>query len=205
MSETPYPSDAAPPYDELADEGYRRTEIAEYGATEQPAVAARMAPHLRMIRAGAVCALVAVIFAVLAVVRFPAFDSESTGLGWAVAALVGSVAVLAGCVIQVATWQRAIASWRGERVQDLHAEARLSWVAHVLSYPAVLVVLFGTMSGSARAGWSATAAVLLALTLLFVLAAQVLAGVQYLRPSGPPGTIPAHMRRLIERSRTRED
>ena len=46
---------------------------------------------------------------------------------------------------------------------------------------------------------------LLALALLFVLAAQVLAGVQYLRASGPPGTLPAHMRRLIERSRARED
>lgn len=206
MSETPNPPDAAADAEELVDEGYRRDEIAEYGATEQPAVAARMAPHLRMIRAGAVCALVAVIFAVLAVVRFPAFSStESTGIGWAIAALVASVAVLAGCVIQVATWQRAIASWRGERIQDLHGEARLSWVAHVLSYPAVVVVLFGAMAGSARAGWSATAAVLLALGLLFVLAAQVLAGVQYLRPSGPPGTIPAHMRRLIERSRTRED
>lgn len=205
MSETPHPPDAAPQFEELADEGYRRDEIAEYGATEQPAVAARMAPHLRMIRVGAVCALVAVVFAVLAVVRFPAFDNESTGLGWAVAALVGSVAVLAGCVIQVATWQRAIASWRGQRIQDLHGEARLSWVAHVLSYPAVVVVLFGSMAGSARAGWSATAAVLLALALLFVLAAEVLAGVQYLRPSGPPGTIPAHMRRLIERSRSRED
>lgn len=205
MSENPQPPDAAHQLEELTDEGYRREEIAEYGATAQPAVAARMAPHLRMIRVGAACALVAVIFAVLAVVRFPAFDNESTGLGWAVAALVASVAVLAGCVIQVATWQRAIASWRGERIQDLHGEARLSWVAHVLSYPAVVVVLFGAMAGSARAGWSATAAVLLALTLLFVLAAQVLAGVQYLRPSGPPGTLPAHMRRLIERSRTRED
>ena len=42
-------------------------------------------------------------------------------------------------------------------------------------------------------------------TLLFVLAAQVLAGVQFLRPSGPPGTLPAHIRRLKVRSRYRNE
>jgi len=45
----------------------------------------------------------------------------------------------------------------------------------------------------------------LAVTLIFVLAAQVLAGVQFLRASGPPGTIPAHIRRLKELSRDRND
>jgi hypothetical protein len=45
----------------------------------------------------------------------------------------------------------------------------------------------------------------LAVTLLFVFAAQVLAGVQFLRPSGPPGTLPAHIRRLSRRSRYRND
>jgi hypothetical protein len=41
--------------------------------------------------------------------------------------------------------------------------------------------------------------------LLLVIAAQVLAGVQFLRPSGPPGTLPAHIRRLKEQSRMRND
>jgi hypothetical protein len=61
------------------------------------------------------------------------------------------------------------------------------------------------MEGSAAAGWSSASAVLLAVTLLFVLAAQVLTGVQFLRPSGPPGTLPAHIRRLSRLSRYRND
>jgi hypothetical protein len=61
------------------------------------------------------------------------------------------------------------------------------------------------MAASAAAGWSAASAGLLAVAFILVLAAQVLAGVQFLRPSGPPGTLPAHMRRLIEKSRSRND
>lgn len=190
----------------MRDDSYTPEQIGAYGATEQPAVAARMAPHLRMTEIGAVSALVAVVCAIVAIVRFPAFsDISPTGVGWAVTALVGAVLILAVCVIQVAVWLRAMASWRGQRIQDLHGEARLSWIAHLVSYPAVLVALLGSIAGSAYATWSATAAALLGLSLLFVLAAQVLSGVQYLRPSGPPGTLPAHMRRLIERSKQRED
>ncbi len=190
----------------MRDADYSSDQIGAYGATEQPAVAARMVPHLRMTEIGAGCALLAVVFAVAAVVRFPSFDDTgATGLGWAVTALVGAVLVLAICVIQVVVWLRAMASWRGRRIQDLHGEARLSWIAHLASYPAVVLALLGSIAGSSYATWSATAAVLLGLCLLFVLAAQVLSAVQYLRPSGPPGTLPAHMRRLVERSQQRED
>ncbi len=190
----------------MRDARYSPEQIGAYGATEQPAVAARMTPHLRMTEIGAGFALVAVVCAVLAVERFPAFsDSGATGVGWAITALVGAVLILAICVIQVAVWLRAMASWRGQRIQDLHGEARLSWIAHLVSYPAVLIALLGSIAGSAYATWSASASVLLGLSLLFVLVAQVLSGVQYLRPSGPPGTLPAHMRRLVERSQQRED
>jgi hypothetical protein len=98
-----------------------------------------------------------------------------------------------------------MASWLGKRPQDLHGEKRLSWIAHVMSYVVALAALFSTMEGSAAAGWSSVSAALLAVTLIFVLAAQVLAGVQFLRASGPPGTIPAHIRRLKELSRDRND
>ena len=155
-----------------------------------------------MTYAGVVCAVASVGAAVAALAVFPFFTDDRTGLGWAVAALVAAVLMLAVCVIQLAVWRRAMASWRGQRLQDLHAEARLSWFAHLASYLAALLGLLACMAASAEAGWTATAAVLLALTLLLILAAQVLAGVQFLRPSGPPGTLPAHMRRIVARAQT---
>jgi hypothetical protein len=111
--------------------------------------------------------------------------------------------MLAACAIQFAVWRRAMLSWRGIRPEDLHAEARLSWITHLASYAISLLGLIACMAASSQAGWTATAATLLALALLMILAAQVLAGVQFLRPSGPPGTLPAHMRRLIERAQPR--
>jgi hypothetical protein len=182
---------------------YPAGEIAAYGSTEQPAIAARMAPHLRLVQAGLACAVAAVGLAVAALATFPSFTGEPEGRGWAVTALLAAIAMLAACVIQFAVWRRAMASWRGVRPEDLHAEARLSWITHLASYVIALLGLIACMAGSAEAGWTATAAVLLALTLLMILAAQVLGGVQFLRPSGPPGTLPAHMRRLIDRAQPR--
>ena len=180
-------------------------QVAAYGATAQPAIAARMAPHLRLTRIGTVCGVVAVIAATAAVAVFPRFAGAGPGLGWAVGALVSAALMLIICVIQIAVWRRAMASWLGKRVQDLQGERQLSWIAHLTSYAVALAALFTCLGGSAAAGWSSASAFLLAVTLLFVLAAQVLAGVQFLRPSGPPGTLPAHIRRLSRRSRYRND
>ena len=179
-------------------------QVAPYGATAQPAIAARMAPQRRLTQIGTACGAVAVIAATAAVVVFPRFAGAGPGLAWAVGALVSSALMLVICVIQIAVWRRAMASWRGERVQDLQGERQLSWIAHLASYAVALAALFTCMGGSAAAGWSSASAVLLGITLFFVLAAQVLAGVQFLRPSGPPGTLPAHIRR-VSRSRYRND
>lgn len=176
------------------------------GVSAQPGVAARMISQLRLTEAGVAAALVAAVCSVLAVIGFPSFSaSEASGLAWAVVALVGSGTLLVICVIQVVVWRRAMASWRGRRPQDLHGAARLSWIAHLASYPAVLLTLFGSIGGIAYASWATLAAVLLGVSLISALPAQVLAGVQYLRTDGPPGTLPAHVRRLIERSSQRED
>ena len=92
-------------------------QVAAYGATAQPAIAARMAPHLRLTAdRGSVWLLVAVIAATAAVVVFPSFAGAGPGLGWAVGALVSAALMLAICVIQVAVWRRAMASWLGKRV-----------------------------------------------------------------------------------------
>ena len=116
----------------MHDADYEPEQIAAYGATEQPAIAARMAPHLRMTVIGTVCALLAVIAGAAAIALFPSFSADDPGVGWAIAALVASVLMLAVCVIQVVVWRRAMASWRGQRIQDLQGEARLSWIAHLV-------------------------------------------------------------------------
>jgi hypothetical protein len=189
----------------MSDEVDPARQVAAYGNTAQPAIAARMAPHQRLIMIGTACAAVAVIAAAVAVVEYPSFAGADPGLAWADAALVSAVLMLAICVIQVIVWRRAMASWSGHHAQDLHGEKQLSWIAHLMSYVVALVALFTTMEGSAVAGWLSISAGLLAVSLVFVLAAQVLAGVQFLRSSGPPGTIPAHIRRLKELSRNRND
>jgi len=186
------------------DEGLPR-QIAAYGATAQPAIAARMTPHLRLTMIGTACAALGVVAAAAAVVMFPSFAGAGPGLAWAVGALISAVLMLAICVIQVVVWRRAMASWLGKRAHDLHSGKRLSWIVHVVSYAVALAALFTCMAGSAAAGWSSASAVLLAVTLLLVFAAQLLAGVQFLRTSGPPGTLPAHIRRMNVRSRYRND
>ena len=126
-----------------------------FSATQQPAVAAMMAPQLAVAIAGTGSAFVAVVTAVIALVVFPSFAPSDTGPSWAAAAVVAALAMLAVGIIQVLAWQRALLSWRGERLRDLHGEARLSWIAHVLSYPITLVAVLASVAGSAAAGWSA--------------------------------------------------
>lgn len=188
-----------------APEPYRPEEVGQYGDQPRPEVATRMAPQLRLVQAGAGAALLALLCAVVAAVRFPAFSAQDTGVGWAVGAALAAAAMLAVAVIQLLVWRRALASWRGEHAEDLRTEVRLSWWAHVASYPVAVVALVLALTGGAEAGWTAVSASLLVLTLVLVLVAQLLAGVQYLRLDGPPGTLPAHLRRMAARARSRED
>lgn len=188
----------------MRDEEYQAEQIGTYGASEQPAVAARMTPHLRLTQVGTALGVLAVATSLAALVTFPRFTSVDTGQGWAVLALVCCFVLVDICVVQLVAWRQAMAWWRGQRATAPVKLAPVSWWAHIASYPVAVVVLWACIAGSAAAGWSATAAALLALTLLFALAAQVLAAVQYVRSDGPPGTVPVHMRRLLARERARQ-
>jgi hypothetical protein len=188
----------------MRDEEYQSDQVAAYGASGQPAVAARMTPHLRMTQVGAGAAAASVLVAVGALVTFPRFTTATaSGIGWGVLLLVCAVLMLGICVLQLAAWRQAMAWWRGERSTGPRL-APFSWWAHVVSYLVAVGALLAAMAGSAAAGWSATAATLMALSLLLLLAGQILGGVQYVRPEGPPGTVPAHMRRLLARERARQ-
>ena len=183
----------------MRDEGYEPSQIAPYGSGAQPAIVARMRPHLRMTQAGNAAALVAVGLGAAAVARFPDFTGQGRGVAYAVTALVCAALMLGICTTQQIIWLRAMAVWSGRRSGPLERLTLVSWILHLASYAVVLVALWAGIAGSAEAGWTASAATLLAVSLACTIVAQVLAGVQYLRTSGPPGTVPAHMRRLLER------
>jgi hypothetical protein len=189
----------------MRDEEYQADQVAAYGAREQPAVAARMTPHLRMTQVGTALAGLSVVAVVAALLTFPRFTTASaSGIGWGVLLLVACVLMLGICGVQLAAWRQAMAWWGGRRDVGPARLATVSWWLHVASYVVALTALWAAMAGSAAAGWSATAAGLLAAALVLLLAAQILAGVQYVRPSGPPGTVPAHLRRLLARERARQ-
>lgn len=184
------------------EDGSRRVDVGVAGA--QPALVAALAPVLRLVRAGCVLALLAVVTGLFALRAFPSFGGSTHGRGWAQAAVATSVVMLVLCMVQLVAWTRAMAQWRGDQEHDLVRLTRVSQVAHVLSYVVVVFGLWAFIAGSVRAGTTADAAALLAFALLFLVLAQVLAAVQFLRVGGLGGTIPAHVRRLsraIERLR----
>jgi len=189
----------------MLDEEYRPDQITEYGTAAQDAAVQRMRPHLRLTRIGVAVAAVAVLLDAAALVTFPIFAGLGPTRAWVIIALVAAVLLLAIAVSQLVCWQLAFAEWRGGPDRDLNRLALISYLAHWGSYLVVLVALFAAMAASRESGWSSSSAVLTALGLAFAIGGQVLAGVQYLRTAGPPGTIPAHMRRLIERERARAD
>lgn len=182
----------------MLDEGYPPQQIPDYGARAQPALAARMIPQLRMAQAGLVAAVLSVALSATALYTFPSFAGAASGYGWAVAALAAGLLMLAICAFQLLAWSRAIAEWRGVRDYDVPVLTRASFVAHLVSYAVVLLALWACIAGSLSAGTTTATSTLLGFALLCVVLAQVLGGVQYLRVSGPPGTIPGHLRRLSD-------
>ncbi|MET0694391.1 MAG: hypothetical protein ABWX96_00370 [Propionibacteriaceae bacterium] len=182
----------------MLDEEHRAGGMPEAGAGAQPALVAELAPVLGLARVGNGVALLAVASSIAALVTFPDSAADVTGPGWAVAALIASVVMLAICTLQHLIWLRAMAQWRGERDDDLAPLARISWIAHLVSYVVVLFGLYACIAATLAAGSTATSSALLAFSLLFLVVAQVLAGVQFLRVSGRSGTIPAHLRRMSE-------
>jgi hypothetical protein len=184
-------------------EDYEPQQIADYGLQAQPALVERMRPQPTLTLLGSVSALLAVVTALAALVTFPDFTGEATGSGWALGATIAAVVLLAIGAFQHVAWRRAMAEWTGARHYALGTLTRVSWLLHLLSYIAVLFALWACTAGSIRAGTTSNAAALLALSLLFMVVSQVLAGVQYLRIDGPSGTIPGHLRRLGDEIRRR--
>ncbi|GAB3712881.1 hypothetical protein [Mariniluteicoccus flavus] len=176
---------------------YAVTDIGAYGVPAQPAVVARMRPHLMMTRVGVGAAVVALVAGIASLLTFAQFTDWAWL--WPVLVLGASVVMVAICALQAWVWHQAMAEWSGLRDVNLAGFMTPSWAAHLLSYAAVLAGLVGALfmmgdtgAGAASFWWSLVAGVSLVV-------AQLTAAVEYLRLDGPPGTLPAHFRRLLKR------
>src|SRR4051795_4408976 len=96
----------------MRDEEYQSDQVPAYGAREQPAVAARMTPHLRMTQVGTGLAVLAVLVTGAALLTFPRFTTASApGVAWSALLLVCWVLRLGICVVQLVAWRQARAWW----------------------------------------------------------------------------------------------
>ena len=161
-----------------------------------PVAARRMAPSVRLAVVGAGLALIGVVAGVVGLVGFVSLAGSAARSGWEVTLIVSAALMLLGCLAQLWCWHRAYASWRGERAADLSALSRASWLVHLGSYAVVLTALLSGLGASADAVWTTALAAWFTASMVLVIGAQVLCGVQYVRTDGPSGTIPAHLRRL---------
>lgn len=164
-----------------------------------------MDPPTTLIVIGSAAALLAVVAVAGSAAVYPSVPAADRGLAWVIAAVVAAVLMLLICLLQLILWRRNGATGSEQHDQDFARASQLSWAAHLVSYVVALVVMISCMTASADADWSSLAALLLGLGLVLSLLGQVLAAVQYLRPGGPPGTVPTHLRRLRELSERRVD
>lgn len=181
----------------MRDQEYRRDQIPAYGGDAQLALAERLRPMLRMSQIGTVLAVLAVLAALAAVLTYADFYGDFAGRGWTIAAFVSSLLLLGICTFQLVSWYRAMAIWQGHGTADLAQVARLSFTAQLASYGVIVIALITSIAGIVIASWLATSSILLMIALLFMIGAQILAGVQYVRASGPPGALPTHMHKAI--------
>ena len=137
-------------------------------------------------------AALGLVSAVAALVTYPDIDGVLQGRGWTQAMVWCSAAMLVLCLWQHLSWLRATAVWHGRPQQRPGGRG-----GGLLDPAARLVRDLADRPGGLRhrlfeVGRFATTAVFLVLSLIVLLAAQVLAGVQYVTTEGPPGTVPAH-------------
>ena len=177
----------------MRDEQYAAQDLPSYGAHEQPALVSRTHGQLRKTLLGTVVAALAVGSAVAGLVGYPDIDGVFQGRGWAQAMVAAAVAMLGLCLWQHLSWQRASAVWHGRRDSDLAAVVAVSWILQLVSYAVAVLALVICIITLVEVGRFATTAVFVVASLVLVLAAQVLAGVQYVRAEGPPGATPAHL------------
>lgn len=121
---------------------------------------------------------------------------EVDGFGFRLMAWVAALVLVLCCGVNAWCWHTQIRHWRSGSDDGFERRARLSLIAHVTSYVAVLVGMYGSLEGSALAGWGSRPGTLHGIAFILIIFGQIVGGTQLLRRSGPPGTIPTYIRRL---------
>ncbi len=127
------------------------------------------------------------------------------GRGEAQVAVIVAIVLLVIIIVQAVGWAVAGRVWSGRSRLNLQPLGAVSYVAHLLSYPAVLVGMWEMLSAMVIAHVQTMSFWMFAVGLVALVAAQIIGATEYLRRSGPPGTLPAHLRRLVELSRARNE
>ena len=116
---------------------------------------------------------------------------------YAITAVIGALVLLVCCAVLTLCWFGQIGRWRGGADAAIDSGRwRLSLIAHLVSYLAVLVTMYGSLEASALSYWDSISGTLLGITFILAIFGQILGGTQLLRRSGPPGTIPTYLRKL---------
>lgn len=179
----------------MPEQAYAVTESGTYGVRAQPAVVARMRPHLVLTRVGLAAAVVALVLGAVAGRLFAPLTHVERW--WSPLLVGGSVVLVAVCALQAWVWGQAMAEWSGRRDVNLARFLMPSYAAHWLSYAALACALFGALRMMGDAGSGSPAFWLALVAAVAGLVAQLTSAVEYLRLDGPPGTLPAHFRRLV--------
>lgn len=188
----------------MRDEQYPPLEIPEYGLRAQPQLARHARQVLTTVGIGFGLAVVALICAVIAVVAFPSLIAEA-GQNDARVAVWCALAMVLITGYQVVAWYIAWLEWSGRRDVTLTAFGQVSFVIHIVSYVVVLAGMWFMMTAMVIAQVASMAFWMLAVGVLALVFAQIVGATEYLRTGGPAGTVPAHMRRLVEFNKTRNE
>jgi hypothetical protein len=178
------------------------TAVTNAGTTSGDAdLLARAQRNAMLVAVGSILATLAVILSLLALTAASTGVAPTTAGPWIITLLVCAGVMGLLCVVQQRLWLRAWNAWRSD--VPSHGQ-RLSWVLHVASYPVVVLGIFAGIAASQAVGFAGSVANWSTLALVPLIGSQVVGAVRVVSESGPPGTVPTHVRRLgarIERSR----
>jgi len=186
----------------VRDEEYSADQIPAYGLRTQPHLAKRGRQTLTTVLIGTALALLSTLAALVAVIGYPSLIGEA-GQSEVRVGLWCALGMLLITGYQSVSWYLAWQEWLGRRDFNLNAFALVSYIIQFVSYAVVLAGMWFILSAMLIAGVATLAFWMLAVALIALVAAQIIAATEYLRSSGPAGTVPGHMRALIAFNKTR--